>query len=107
MKNILNILIAMLISSTVFSQDWIEFTASEATVPSYNLSKSLDTVVEFDIMVPGMFSTEIDSFNRVQIKEHLKLDSVGYPEMPIISYFVAIPECDVLTLKFHYWTHSK
>jgi len=50
-------------------------------------------------MVPGMFSTKIDSFNRVQIKEHQKLDSVGYPEIPAISYLVAIPECDSVNLE--------
>ena len=98
MRNIFTILTAILFASTIYSQDWIEFTVSETTVPSYDLSKSLDTIVEFELLVPGMFSTAIDSFNRVQIKEHLKLDSVGYPEIPIVSYLVAIPECDGVNL---------
>jgi tetratricopeptide (TPR) repeat protein len=98
-KNIFTILTAILIGSTIYSQDWIEFTVSETTVPTYDLSKSLDTIVEFELLVPGMFSTAIDSFNRVQIKEHLKLDSVGYPEIPIVSYLVSIPECDSVNLE--------
>jgi len=80
----------LIISLSAHSQNWIEFTASERTVPSYDLSKSLDTVVEFDIMVPGMFSTEIDSFNRVQIKDHFRMDSVGYPEMQTVSFLAGI-----------------
>lgn len=99
MKSIFTFLIATLLASPVFSQEWIEFTTNEATVPTYDLSKSLDTIVEFDLLVPGMFSTAIDSFNRVQIKEHLKLDSVGYPEIPVVSYLVAIPECDSVNLE--------
>jgi len=99
MKNLTVILVAILFINTIFSQDWVEFTASETTVPSYDLSKSLDTIVEFVLLVPGMFSTAIDSFNRVQIKEHLKLDSVGYPEIPVVSYLVAIPECDSVNLE--------
>ena len=86
------------ISFAVYSQDWIEFTASETTKPDYELLQSTDTIVEFEIDVPGVFSTVIDTFNRVQIKEHTIMDSVGYPEMPIISYLVAIPTCDSVKL---------
>ncbi len=83
---------------TAYSQDWIEFTASESTKPNYELLESTDTIVEFEIDVPGMYTTVIDTFNRVQIKEHTRMDSVGYPEMPIISYLVAIPACDSVIL---------
>ncbi len=82
----------------VCSQDWVEFSAGESTQPNYELLKSTDTIVEFDIDIPGMFSTEIDTFNRVQIKEHFKTDSAGLPEVPIISYLVAIPSCDSIIL---------
>ncbi|MCF8379153.1 MAG: T9SS type A sorting domain-containing protein [Bacteroidales bacterium] len=88
----------LIISFTANSQDWIEFAASESTKPNYELLKSTDTIVEFEINVPGMFSTAIDTFNRVLIKEHSRMDSVGYPEIPIISYLVAIPSCDSVIL---------
>ncbi|HQB48074.1 MAG TPA: C25 family peptidase propeptide domain-containing protein, partial [Bacteroidales bacterium] len=55
-------------------------------------------MVEFEIVVPGMYSTAINSFNRVEIKNHLRLDSVGFPEIPVISYLVAIPSCDSVNL---------
>jgi len=45
-----------------------------------------------------MFETAIDTFNRVSIEEHTKMDSIGYPEMPIVSFLVAIPVCDSVNL---------
>ncbi len=98
MKTRALLLALLIISFTANSQDWIEFAAGESTKPSYELLKSTDTIVEFEIDVPGMFSTVIDTFNRVQIKEHTRMDSVGYPEMPIVSYLVAIPECDSVNI---------
>lgn len=84
MKKVVTILITILITCNSISQDWIEFNASESTLSTYDVSKSLDTIVEFEIIIPGMFSTVIDSFNRVFVEEYWKLDSVGYPEVPII-----------------------
>jgi len=55
-------------------------------------------VVEFEINVNGMFSTIIDTFNRVQIKEHLRMDSIGFPEVPVITYLIAIPFCESVNL---------
>ncbi|MCD4664609.1 MAG: hypothetical protein K8R68_04995, partial [Bacteroidales bacterium] len=92
------LLVLLIISFTVNSQDWVEFAAGESTIPNYELLKSNDTIVEFEIEVPGMFSAVIDTFNRVQIKDHTRMDSVGFPEMPIISYLVAIPTCDSVIL---------
>jgi hypothetical protein len=45
-----------------------------------------------------MFETAIDTFNRVKIKEDTKMDSVGFPEVPIVSFLVAIPDCDSVNL---------
>ncbi|MCD4737521.1 MAG: hypothetical protein K8R53_15880 [Bacteroidales bacterium] len=94
MKTKILLLAFLVCSIATNSQDWIEFTAGESTKPDYELLSSTDTIVEFEITVPGMFSTAIDSFNRVQIKEHLRMDSTGYPEIPAISYLIAIPDCD-------------
>ncbi|MCF8379155.1 MAG: hypothetical protein K9H49_06230 [Bacteroidales bacterium] len=77
----------------VGSQNWIEFATSESTVPLCDVTTSTDTLVELEITVPGMFSTAVDSFNRVRVEEHFLTDSVGFPEMPVISFLVAIPEC--------------
>ena len=77
-KSVLLILIAFCFS-VLEAQNWTEFTASESTVSSCNIIQSNDTIVKFNVVVPGMFETVIDTFNRVNIKEHTRLDSVGYP----------------------------
>jgi len=59
---------------------------------------SNDTIVEFEVIVPGMLNTVIDTFNRVSITNHYLYDSAGYPEVPVISFLVAIPECDSVYL---------
>ncbi|MCD4664612.1 MAG: hypothetical protein K8R68_05010, partial [Bacteroidales bacterium] len=76
------------------SQDWLEFTASETIIPEYTVLTSNDTLVEFEVIIPGMYSAEIDTFSRIDISKHYSLDSTGYPETPVVSFIVAIPECD-------------
>jgi len=98
MKTIAIITSFMLVSIFTYSQEWVEFSASESNSPQLTLSSSNDTIVEFEINVPGMYSTAIDSFNRVEILNHFKMDSVGFPEIPVISYLVAIPSCDSVIL---------
>nr|NQU90932.1 hypothetical protein [Bacteroidota bacterium] len=94
----------ILISAIIFcmvntyGQDWVEFTAIESTTPHYNIIKTTDTIIEFEVTIPGMYSTVIDTFNRVDIKGHSKLDSVGYPEVPVVSFLLAIPKCDSVYL---------
>ena len=90
--------IALVLSFSVFAQNWVEFTASESTKPVYTISTSNDTLVRFIVNIPGIFETPVDTFNRIEVKEHTKMDSVGYPELPIVSFLVAIPNCDSVNL---------
>jgi len=80
----------LIISLSAHSQNWIEFTASERTNPTYEIINSEDTIVEFEINVPGMFSTVVDTFNRVLLDEHTRMDSVGFPEMQTVSFLAGI-----------------
>nr|NQU91406.1 hypothetical protein [Bacteroidota bacterium] len=94
MKKLTLFIVFVLCVFTLQSQNWLEFTASESTFPTYNIVQSNDTVVKFSVTVPGMFEASVDTFNKVNIKEHARMDSAGYPEMPVVSFLVAIPECD-------------
>ena len=98
MRNYILFLSFLLTSIIANSQNWIEFTSSESTKPAYNVIISNDTLVKFNVIVPGMFETAIDTFMRINIEEHTKMDSIGYPEMPIVSFLVAIPYCDSVNL---------
>ena len=101
MKTRTIISILLLIGFSAYSQAWVEFCPSESNAPTYNLISSTDTLVEFNVIVPGMFDTPVDTFNRVNIKEHTRLDSVGFPEIPIVSFLVAIPDCDSINLEIN------
>lgn len=94
MKKLILSIAFVLFLASLSAQNWIEFSASETTNPNYNILQSNDTIVKFNVTIPGMFETAIDTFNRVKIKEDTKMDSVGFPEMPVISFLIAIPACD-------------
>jgi len=94
MKRLILLITAFLFALLANAQSWLEFKPSETTEPKYDVITSTDSLVKFTVDVPGLFETEIDSFYRVQIKNHTRMDSVGYPEMPVVSFLVAIPECD-------------
>ncbi|MFW5872491.1 MAG: C25 family peptidase propeptide domain-containing protein [bacterium] len=98
MKQFILIITIIFCLTNTYGQDWVEFTASESTSPHYNIINTTDTIIEFEVTVSGMFSAAIDSFNRVNIKEHTRLDSVGFPEVPIVSFLLAIPKCDSVFL---------
>ena len=98
MKKIVFIQLIALSFFALNAQNYVEFIPSENIAPAATITQSNDTIVEFHVIIPGMHETPIDSFNRVNIKEHVRLDSVGYPEIPVVSFLVAIPDCDSINL---------
>ena len=94
MKKITISFFAVIFALSSYCQDFIGFTSSESTKPACNVLASEDTIVEFEVLIPGIHFTMVDSFQRVEIKGHFSMDSVGFPEIPVLSFLVAIPECD-------------
>ena len=92
------VFISIAFSTTAYADGWIDFDESETTVPNCIVTNSTSSAVTFDLEVPGMNSTDVDDYDRVYIPEHARMDSVGYPEVPFVSYLVAIPECDNVIL---------
>ena len=82
MKRLVLLITAFLFALLASAQSWLEFLPSETTEPKFNLIASTDSLVKFTVDVPGLFEMEVDSFYRVQIKNHTRMDSVGFPEMP-------------------------
>ncbi len=94
----LTILIVLLVSTFVYADEWINFNDQGESAPIYEITNSTSSIVEFELEIPGMQSEEIDNFNRVYIPEHTRMDSTGYPELPVVTYLIAIPECDNVNL---------
>jgi len=99
MKKINILLFAIFLCLFSLNQEFIEFTSSETTKPDYNVISSEDTLVEFDLQIPGIYSNDVDSFQRISIDDHTRTDSVGLPELPVVSFLVAIPECDHVNME--------
>jgi len=94
----LTVLIVLLASTIAFADEWISFEGKGEGSPEYDILQSNDSYVEFELEIPGMKSIDVESYNRVYIPEHTKMDSVGYPEVPVVSYLIAIPECNSVDL---------
>jgi len=83
---------------TASAEEWINFNDRGESSPIYDVIHSTDSFVKFEVEIPGMNSRDIDNYNRLYIPEHTKMDSVGFPEVPVVSYLIAIPECDNVNL---------
>ncbi len=93
-KTILITLILLFISVGLFAEEWISFNGKGETLPNYEIFQSNSSSVEFEVDIPGMDSKNVDNYNRVYIPEHTKMDSVGFPEVPMVTYLTAIPGCE-------------
>jgi hypothetical protein len=87
-------LVLFVVNINLRSEEWISFDNSDNITPENIVIQSNNSFVEFEVTIPGMNSNDVNSFQRVSIPEHTKTDSIGNPEVPIISFLIAIPECD-------------
>jgi len=95
MKKISLILVVLVVFGfTASADEWINLNDREESAPLYDVIHSTNSLVEFELEIPGMESKDIDTFNRVYIPEHTIMDSAGFPEVPVVTYLIAIPECD-------------
>jgi len=91
MKKTKTMLFAILLAYNCYAQEFIEFIPSESTDVICNVLVSNNDKVEFDVELPGIFSTEIDSFQRVKVENHTLAKVAGSPEVPILSFLAAVP----------------
>ncbi len=87
-------MIAGFLTLNSFCQEYIEFKPSDNTDVKCNVLTSENTIVEFEVTLPGIFSNEVDSFSRVEVNGHTRMKTTGSPELPVLSFLVAIPVCN-------------
>jgi len=103
-KSPLSILL-LLISATVFSQNqWIGFTKTTAQAPVFTLVTSTRQAVSFELEICGMYKQDISEnnvvYSRLSIPGAYPSDTIGSPEIPVIKYMVAIPECSDVHISY-------
>lgn len=86
-------LVLLVVNINLQSSEWISFDNSDNTTPEYILIQSNNSFVEFEVTVPGMNSLDVDTYQRLNIHEHTRMNITGSPEVPVVSFLIAIPEC--------------
>jgi hypothetical protein len=99
MKKISLILVVLVVFGvTASAEEWLNFNERGESAPIYDVTNSTSSLVEFELEIPGMNRKIVNNYHRVRIPEHTRMDSIGFPEVPVITYLIAIPECDNVNL---------
>jgi hypothetical protein len=102
---IILIVLPFLQISQTNAQQWISFDGltTSAREPEFEVNESSLSGVNFNVSVPGMSVREVEhdgvTYQRLAIPEYLWTAQVGSPELPVVRFLVAIPECEDITLE--------
>ena len=59
-----------------------------------NILTSNNSEVIFTVNIPGMYVKDEVGYQRLRIEGCGKTDSTGFPELPLLKYLSAVPQCD-------------
>jgi len=98
-------MIALVVYSTaLWSQNWVGFSRSEPTAPEINLITSNAQTVTFEVNVPGIYTKDTVvngiAFTRLTLPNGGAINSAGSPEIPVLTYNVAIPDCESIEVEY-------
>jgi hypothetical protein len=79
------------------AQQWVNFTSATPKAPELNLFTSNAQTVSFEVTIPGIYTMDTIvngiAFTRLFLSGGSATNPVGFPELPVLKYKVAIPEC--------------
>jgi hypothetical protein len=99
------IISTFILTTQTNAQQWISFDGltTNAMEPGFEVNESSLSGVNFDVTVPGMSVREVEhegvTYQRLAIPEYLWTAQVGSPELPVVRFLVAIPECEDIILE--------
>ncbi|MFZ5519431.1 MAG: C25 family peptidase propeptide domain-containing protein [Candidatus Zhuqueibacterota bacterium] len=98
------IIISCFLNYTSHGQEqWIPFTSYTQSRPIFSLHYSNNENVSFSVETTGMVVLDVlaqeKTYQRLAIPDQNKSTGVGFPEIPVISQLIAIPECEQVLLK--------
>jgi len=110
MKKILFIfLMAVVFAFSANAQQWVRFSSSESNTPEMNLQTSHANEVTFTVAIPGIYTIDTVvkgiAFTRLVLPGGGAINPAGHPELPVLTYRIAIPDCDAVDVG--YQIHSK
>jgi len=82
---------------------WVPFTKATECKPIFNLQHSSNENVSFTVETSGMVVRDVlgkeKTYQRLAIPDQNRSTEVGFPEIPVISQLIAIPDCDQVNLR--------
>ena len=105
MKKIFILLfLAVVLVSTAFAQQWVGFSKNEPSAPEMNLLSSNSQTVSFTVTIPGIYTQDTvvngTAFTRLILPSGAAVNPAGSPEIPVLSYRVAIPDCSGIDVDY-------
>ncbi|MCL2042195.1 MAG: hypothetical protein FWG84_09210, partial [Bacteroidales bacterium] len=90
---------------SIKAQNWVSFSKSEPSAPEMNLLTSTAQSVSFEVSIPGiyMLDTLVNgvAYTRLILPDGTAVNPAGSPELPVLSYKVAIPDCDGVDVSYN------
>ena len=97
MKKFIIFFLAVAFAFSANAQRWVNFASSEPKAPELNLLENARTVT-FSVTLPGIYTQDTVvngiAFTRLILPGGGAVNSAGSPELPVLTYRVAIPNCD-------------
>jgi len=98
-------LMAVAFAFSANAQQWVGFTTSTPGFPEVNLLTSNAQSVSFEVTIPGIYTLDTvvgrTAFKRLFFPKGNAVNSAGFPELPVLKYQVAIPECDAVVTGYN------
>jgi hypothetical protein len=85
------------------AQQWVSFSSSEPKASELNLITSNAQTVTFSVSIPGIYTLDTlnsPTFTRLTLPGGVAVNPVGSPELPVLTYRVAIPNCDGVEVEY-------
>jgi hypothetical protein len=96
--------LAVAFALSAHAQQWVNFSRSEPAAPEMNLLTSNAQTVGFTVTIPGIYATDTvvngTAFTRLILPGGGAVAPAGSPEIPLMSYRVAIPECSGIEINY-------
>jgi len=103
-KHISLMMMAFLLGTAVNAQVWVGFSKSEPAAPEVNVLTSDTRNVSFEVIIPGIYKLDTVvngvAFTRLILPDGFAVNPAGSPELPVLSYKVAIPDCDGVAVSY-------
>jgi hypothetical protein len=97
MKKYALLLTIALLSTTLWSQNWVALQSVNPEEPVINVTHSNNQHVSLTFSLSGFYTKTITEagvdYQRLSIPANTVAGNIGEPEIPVIKKFIAVPEC--------------